>query len=117
MAGGSRRHANRDQTLIAIAGLPLFGIRVAVGQLESERSVVRIDIVKEVNVSVLFYDSRHVKDQYRNNWSKIDSQVVLALMHGLVDPFLIPTRGVAEEPCCELVGFLHVDAPMACDTF
>jgi hypothetical protein len=50
----------------AIAVPQLFWIRVAMRQLQLERSVMVIDIVKKMDVPIFSRDNSHIEDQHRN---------------------------------------------------
>jgi hypothetical protein len=83
------------------------------GQLQPERPVVIVDIVKEMNVPVLFRDNSQVEDHHGNRRSNIYLQVVPSVVHGLLHPVQIPTGSVSNKKRCELVGILQVNAPVA----
>src|ERR1700735_3001567 len=85
----SRSNPNRDHLRLQGSS---FGIRITQCQLLLERSVVIIDIVKEVNVAVLFDHNSHIEDQNRNRWSKIYLQVIPAVVHCLLNSIRVPAR-------------------------
>ena len=105
MAGGGRRYSNRDQALNRLSSVALTRdsrpspfIRVALGQLSLENSVVSINVFKKVDVSILSDNRCVINDQHRNRGSEIDFYVIGALVHGILHSWKIPAGKIAQQP-------------------